>query len=93
MPKLLAYIKHRNCRISVENVVKTSNDFMATMYRSIRYSSDDNFIMSAFSLRTVLFVIFDGARNENKNEVCSWQIACYSFQGAHGINVINYKPL
>ncbi len=39
------------------------------MYNNLRASSAGNFIMSQFSLRIIMFLIYKGAMGDTKNEV------------------------
>ena len=65
------YITHRRCRISLQNVVRTSNNFMDVMYRHIAGSSppDKNVLISHFSLRIIMFLLSQGAAGQTKLQV------------------------
>jgi len=63
------YISYQFCQTSYKKVVKTSNDFLKEIYKNLKDSSPDNFIMSQFSLRIIMFLIYKGAVGETKEHV------------------------
>ena len=61
-------MQHRNCRIAVEEVVKASNAFLGRMYNKLE-KSDDNAMMSHFSLMIITYILFEGAGGLTREQV------------------------